>query len=494
MMENENVINSRFINNVKKILENRNNIKTLQSLNITSVNELIGKSSSFPDYLESQGVVIKGDRSVQEDEKLNSIIAVKVSGKKGKEETHFFGLEGSEIEGYIGFEETGTGKVELSEEAKKKVKGKIDPELRKLIAKKVYDSVDKKVNNAFSIDDIWKNKSKFADEVLGTFDLSELKAILERDGGLDKFVSEKLNSSSITEKIDRLAEEITEKLIDNENNKNGKTRKEREDIERKANGNRIEVKTDKSEEQLEGEAIGNINKNYEMLQSICGTYGISMNQVKDTCVVKASELRNLIDTENHIDPNAGDITIIQVKSGEASGPDRYFAIQNGKMVLFGHREDNDYVHELFGDDNKRLNGGFTEATDENDRYYIFDKTMPPIPPIEVEGSLSKQETRDLVEKLSYCFMQAAEELADVQDVNKRIEIIGRYEAEAESIAVKANMDKSNFERIKQNSILVADRAPTNPDVGKGGPAKGDNGAGEPKGGMPESPGDAIDER
>lgn len=131
-------------------------------------------------------------------------------------------------------------------------------------------------------------------------------------------------------------EAVKDKYIDGENERNGKTKEEREAIENKING----------EEEKEEVTVGQEpeSKVPDDVEKACRKLGIT--EVKSYFYVNANELSEKVDG-TRVSKNGNRVLMLEVAdSSNLEGPNKYYGMQDEKMVLYG--TENQEVRDLTG--------------------------------------------------------------------------------------------------------------------------------------------------
>ncbi len=131
------------------------------------------------------------------------------------------------------------------------------------------------------------------------------------------------------EELDKKAEKLVKyDKIDEINQRNGKSKKERQQLESKKETQTVVIGQQEEKEKHE--------KVPEDVVQACQKLGIT--QIKGYFYVNAKQLEDKID-EISVNPNAGRVLMIKVaNTSNLAGPDRYFGIQNNRMILYGTQD------------------------------------------------------------------------------------------------------------------------------------------------------------
>lgn len=131
------------------------------------------------------------------------------------------------------------------------------------------------------------------------------------------------------EELDKKAEKLVKyDKIDEINQRNGKSKKERQQLESKKETQTVVIGQQEEKEKHE--------KVPEDVVQACQKLGIT--QIKGYFYVNAKQLEDKIDAIS-VNPNAGRVLMIKVaNTSNLAGPDRYFGIQNNRMILYGTQD------------------------------------------------------------------------------------------------------------------------------------------------------------
>ena len=147
-------------------------------------------------------------------------------------------------------------------------------------------------------------------------------------------------------------EDVKDKYIDGENERNGKTSEERDNIEKEVNG--------KKDVTLEQESKKEIP---EDVKKFCQKLGVKT--IKGFFYVKANQLLDQID-DTLVEENGNDVLVVQIAGDGVEGPDKYYGTQDENLVLAGNV--NKEIQDVTG--NRVKNGQVLEPFKPAEKQYL----------------------------------------------------------------------------------------------------------------------------
>ena len=348
--------------------------------------------------------------------------------------------------------------------------------------KKIYAVVDKLENRAimintnqegklpegeFGVYDFQKNRFEMAgkvkDEIVQYLGIGALP-IEKQDALLQELFEQKLKLDELSimdqlatmdlEKVmdSRISKEELEALkseyIDRENEENGKTKEERNQIEK-------QVKDEEKEEDQKREQEVKQSNLPEHVVKYCLMAGIAVPKaVIDT---KASEAADKID-EPRINRNGGNVTIIKTRD-DSKQTDKYLVFQDGKYIIPGTRDEK--IDKVVG---KRMqtskNGAMIKPLeiDDEEQYFEYSDSQGLTIREKIEENLKisiedlenyKREMQKELEQYSQEMYRIQETpfLSDAQKDALYAEANERFNSNNEKIAKECNVELNDVKAI-----------------------------------------------
>lgn len=341
--------------------------------------------------------------------------------------------------------------------------------------KQIFAVVNKKENVAIFINLNKDNNSKleygdFAEQDLNTYKIKlapeiEEKFKLEIEQMSHDYFSikeqEKIFKESFKGDLDSLektatiyfylihrAKKIISEKLDEVNRENGISKDEREKIESKGNEIKLE-KEEHDEYSKEVNIVNEENKDDEKneipveVREACRKLGI--NKIKGYFYVNASELHNKVDN-TLVDKYGEKVLMLQVPSEKIEGPDKYYGMQDEKMVLYGNEDEavrdvtgktrmGEVVEPLklqepkaveYSDDdglviNEQIDDNSELSVQEANNYReemeeLLEKYSQNVEMIENDTSLSLDEKTQMLNDMKNKFCSDADRIADKYDI------------------------------------------------------------------------------
>lgn len=388
--ENNEMSKEELYSKAVEIFNNKENRKILAQIGIKSVDDIMERCKILPDHLAERNEETYGENS--------RLYKYFQRDPNLREILVIFGIEGGN---YIA-EYFGTNKASIPGHiANERIGGEHDGkiELDENVKTKLREKIDKEFKDTIT--------DQKKDEICNNVTIDDLELIAE-EGGLNN---------------------IRDKILKDENSKN-----------------HVSDKSEKNVPELNSED-----------REICKMLGIPEEQVIDTMTVRATELVRKTDgfslVENQISEKKGYVKLIEVKSEKASGPNRYYGIQNGQIVLYGFQEVNEDIGRIFDGDTQKYNGGLitTPLRADNDKEYIEISTGKETVQLDINDNSELctheiDDYRDLMQKLLTDYSQEMHD-AEQNGVSKEEldEITKQYKIKAKEIAKDCDINKEDAE-------------------------------------------------
>lgn len=359
-----------------------------------------------------------------------------------------------------------------------------DENLQRIYVVKNKNHVDGKSNKAvlintnpkgkepqgeFGVYDFDKNEfqisAKVKDEIVKHLGIGALP-IEKQDEMINELFTKKLNlnelstmdqvaTMDLTHMIDERVpqkeiEQLRDKYVDGQNQENGKTKKERDEIESQVNGKREQQVT------IGQENDGQADKNEvpDDVQKACRKLNIT--HIKSYFYVEAAQLEEKIDG-TRVDKNGSKVLMLEVEdSANVGGPNKYYGMQDDRMALYGTA--NSEVRDVTG--NVTQMGKIVKPLKlESPEYIEYEDSEGLVirEQIDEKSDLSVQEINhyrkemeDILEKYSQnIYMIKSSNLSSEKKVEEIQKIDDWCDKETTDSAVKYNISRTDDKNIDQ---------------------------------------------